>query len=130
MMGRWEKDKNENQMEISELKTKIYEEKNLLVGLIANWRWQVKLKIAQKKSSNLKNREKKTNWNKIEHGLSDLQDNIKGSVMYVIRVLEGEERERIGQKKYMWKKQHPRFPQILWKHTLTDPRNSANPTAG
>lgn len=43
MMSRWEKkDKNKNQMEIPELKTKISEAKNLIMGLIANWRCQKK----------------------------------------------------------------------------------------
>ena len=64
MMSRWEKEnKNKNQMEIPELRTKISETKNLLMDLRANWRchkkgW-VKLKIDQKKLPNLKNREKK-----------------------------------------------------------------------
>ena len=49
-------------MEIPELKTKISEVKNLLMGLITNWRCQkkegVKQKVDQKKLPNLKNIEK------------------------------------------------------------------------
>lgn len=69
---------------------------------------------------------KKINWNKIEHGLSDLWDNIKWPIVCVIRVLEGGKREDQSGKKGMEKT----VLEILWKHKLTDPGNLANPTAG